>query len=289
MDTILEMKNVSKSFKDFRLENINLTLERGYVMGLIGPNGAGKTSVIKLIMNLLRCDSGSISIFGMDSRTNEKEIKERIGFVYDTNIYPEHLSLGKIGSLIAGFYKKWDQGQFEKYLERFELNPGSRLYKLSKGMKMKFSIAVALSHHAELIIMDEPTSGLDPVFRRELLDIMHGLMEHGDCSIIFSTHITSDLDRIADFITLIDKGRIVFSKSFDDIMGNYRVLKGPKSFIDKIDPSWLKGVRVNKFGFDALCTEGVKAAEELGDSIVLEKPSIEDIMVYLSGKAGEQA
>ena len=257
-------------------------------MGLVGPNGAGKTTVIKLIMNLLRKGSGSVNVFGLDNQKYEKEIKQRIGFVYDENIYPEHLRLERIGALISGFYKNWDQDRFEKYLDRFDLDPKIKLSKLSRGMKMKFAIAIALSHDAELIIMDEPTSGLDPVFRREVLDLLHGIMEDGERSIIFSSHITSDLDRIADVVTLIDNGRIVLSMPYDEIMRKYRVMKGPKSLIDKIDPSWLQGARISKFGFDALCLEGEKAAREFGDTVVLEKPGIEDIMVYYSGKAGEE-
>ncbi|HPP36745.1 MAG TPA: ABC transporter ATP-binding protein, partial [Clostridiales bacterium] len=187
MDTVVEMKNVTKDFKNFRLDNVSLTLEKGYVMGLVGANGAGKTTIIKLIMNLLRKDSGSINVFGMDNQKFEKEIKQRIGFVYDENIYPEHLRLEKIGAVISSFYTNWNQERFIKYLKMFELDPKIRLSKLSKGMKMKFAIAVALSHDAELIIMDEPTSGLDPVFRREVLDLLHGIMEDGECSIIFSS------------------------------------------------------------------------------------------------------
>ncbi|HOJ81190.1 MAG TPA: ABC transporter ATP-binding protein [Clostridiales bacterium] len=287
MDTVVEMKNVTKDFKNFRLDNVSLTLEKGYVMGLVGANGAGKTTIIKLIMNLLRKDSGSINVFGMDNQKFEKEIKQRIGFVYDENIYPEHLRLEKIGAVISSFYTNWNQERFIKYLKMFELDPKIRLSKLSKGMKMKFAIAVALSHDAELIIMDEPTSGLDPVFRREVLDLLHGIMEDGECSIIFSSHITSDLDKIADVITLVDKGRIVLSMPYDEMMRKYRVLKGPKSLIDRIDPSWLQGVRVNRFGFDALCLEGERAAREFGNTVVLEKPGIEDIMVYYTRKAGE--
>jgi ABC-2 type transport system ATP-binding protein len=288
MGTVVEMINVTKDFKNFKLDNVSLTLEKGYTMGLVGPNGAGKTTVIKLIMNLLRKGSGSVNVFGLDNQKYEKEIKQRIGFVYDENIYPEHLRLERIGALISGFYKNWDQDRFEKYLDRFDLDPKIKLSKLSRGMKMKFAIAIALSHDAELIIMDEPTSGLDPVFRREVLDLLHGIMEDGERSIIFSSHITSDLDRIADVVTLIDNGRIVLSMPYDEIMRKYRVMKGPKSLIDKIDPSWLQGARISKFGFDALCLEGEKAAREFGDTVVLEKPGIEDIMVYYSGKAGEE-
>lgn len=286
METVVELRNVTKDFKNFRLEDVSLALERGYTMGLVGANGAGKTTIIKLIMNLLRKDSGTIKVFGMDNQAFEKEIKQRIGFVYDENIYPDNLRLCRIGSLISNFYKDWDQERFEKYLNRFDLDPKIKLSKLSRGMKMKFSIAVALSHNAELIIMDEPTSGLDPVFRREILDLLHNIMEDGERTIIFSSHITSDLDRIADVITLVDSGKIVLSMPYDEMMRKYRVLKGPKVLIDKIDPSWLQGVRINRFGFDALCLEGEKAAREFGNTVVLEKPSIEDIMVYYSGKVG---
>jgi len=178
MNNILEVQNINKSYKDFSLKNVSFELKEGYIMGFIGPNGAGKTTVIKLIMNLIKKDSGSIKVFGKDHIKNEKEIKDRIGFVYDDNCYYEEFKLYEIKRIIAPFYSKWNDDLFNKYIRQFELPLDKKLKKLSKGMKMKFSIAMALSHDPDLIIMDEPTAGLDPVFRAELLELLLELMQN---------------------------------------------------------------------------------------------------------------
>ena len=175
MNYILEVENLTKKFKNFTLDNINFKLEPGYIMGFIGPNGAGKSTTIKLIMNLLKKNSGEIKVFGMDHVKYEKEIKDRIGFVYDENYYYEDLTIKQMKNIVASFYSKWDDDQFNYYIKEFDLNPKAKIKTLSKGMKMKFSLAIALSHHADLIIMDEPTSGLDPIFRREILDILYNI------------------------------------------------------------------------------------------------------------------
>jgi len=280
MKNILEIKNVTKSYKDFKIDDISFNLEKGYIMGFVGANGTGKTTTIKLIMNLIKKQSGQINIFGMDNVLCEKEVKERIGFVYDENIYFEHLKIGSLAKLISKFYKKWDWSAFDNYMKRFDLDKNKKISKLSKGTKTKVSIAIALSHNAELIIMDEPTSGLDPVFRSEILEILHDVMLDENKSILFSTHITSDLEKIADHITFIDKGKILFSEAYSKIIDDYRVLKGPKSLLDRVDKTLLIGCNAGKFGIEALTREGNRISQIYGDEIVLEKPTIEDIMVY---------
>lgn len=197
MEKILEIKNVSKQYDDFSLKNINISLDRGYVMGFIGPNGAGKSTTIKLIMNLIKKDSGQIKVFGLDHEKDEMKIKEKIGFVYDENHFYEELTVHEMKNMIRPFYKRWDEKLFAKYVKEFKLPIKKTIKHLSKGMKMKFSLAVALSHHAELLIMDEPTSGLDPLIRSELLDILRILIEDENKAVFFSTHITSDLEKIA--------------------------------------------------------------------------------------------
>ena len=202
---MLEINNLSKEFYEgFKLDNISFKLEPGYIMGFIGPNGSGKSTAIKLIMNLLKKDSGEIKIFGKDNIKSEIEIKDRIGFVYDEPYFYDNLTINHMKNIIAPFYSKWDDDLFQKYLRDFELGNDYKIKKLSKGMKMKFALAIALSHHAELIIMDEPTSGLDPIFRREILDILHNIIQDENTSIFFSTHITTDLEKIADYITYIN-------------------------------------------------------------------------------------
>lgn len=174
---MLEIKNLTKDFNKFKLDNVSFKLEPGYIMGFIGPNGAGKSTTIKLIMNLLKKDSGEIKVFGKDHIQFEKEIKNRIGFVYDESYFYEDLTIRQMKNIISPFYKKWDEKLFNKYIKDFDLDLNQKIKKLSKGMKMKFSLAIALSHNADLIIMDEPTSGLDPIFRSEILDVLYSIIQ----------------------------------------------------------------------------------------------------------------
>lgn len=281
MENILEIANLRKEYQDFTLNNISFNLKRGYIMGFIGPNGAGKSTTIKLIMNLIKRDRGEIKVFGLDNIENEVEIKQRIGFVYDENYYYEELTINEIKRIIAPFYRNWDESIFQKYIKEFELSLKKKIKDLSKGMKMKFSLAIALAHNADLIIMDEPTSGLDPIFRNEILDILANLLQDENKGVLFSTHITSDLDKVADYITFINKGNIVFSKSRDEIMDNYAVVKGNKELIDQDTRKEFLGLRKNKFGFAAL-TDNVAQIKKIfpEESLIVEKASLEDIMLY---------
>lgn len=280
MDNIIEVKDLRKEYKDFTLMDISFSLERGYIMGFIGPNGAGKSTTIKLIMNLVHKNSGEVKIFGLDNIKNEKEVKNRIGFVYDDNYFYEELTIERMKNIIARFYKNWDEVAFNKYIKDFNLNPKKKIKELSKGMKMKFSLAVALSHKAELIIMDEPTSGLDPVFRREILDILYFLIQDEQKSILFSTHITTDLEKIADYITFLNDGEIIFSKQKDEIMDNYAIVKGGLELLNSNTKKEFLGIRENSFGFEALIDDGEKARRLFKDKVAIERPSLEDIMVY---------
>lgn len=280
MDKILEVNNLRKEYKYFTLNNISFSLERGYIMGFIGPNGAGKSTTIKLIMNLIHRNQGTIKIFGFDNIKHEKEIKDRIGFVYDENYYYEELTMDTMKKIVMPFYSKWDDDAFNKYMKDFDLNPKKKIKELSKGMKMKFALAIALSHNAELIIMDEPTSGLDPVFRREILDILYSIIQDESKSIFFSTHITTDLEKIADYITFINEGSIVFSKTKDDIMESYGIVKGGLELLNGSSRKEFLGIRENAFGFEALTDDQNKVKKLFGDKVVIEKPSLEDIMIY---------
>ena len=280
MDKILEVNNLRKEYKYFTLNNISFSLQRGYIMGFIGPNGAGKSTTIKLIMNLIHRNQGTIKIFGLDNIKHEKEIKDRIGFVYDENYYYEELTMDTMKKIVMPFYSKWDDDAFNKYMKDFDLNPKKKIKELSKGMKMKFALAIALSHNAELIIMDEPTSGLDPVFRREILDILYSIIQDESKSIFFSTHITTDLEKIADYITFINEGSIVFSKTNDDIMESYGIVKGGLELLNGSSRKEFLGIRENAFGFEALTDDQNKVKKLFGDKVVIEKPSLEDIMIY---------
>ncbi|GFZ33568.1 ABC transporter ATP-binding protein [Clostridium zeae] len=280
MNDILEVTNLSKSYKDFTLDNISFSLKRGFIMGFIGPNGAGKSTTIKLIMNLIRRDSGNIKIFNQDNISNEKAIKQKIGFVYDENYFYEDLTTEEMKDIISPFYKEWDNSTFNKYMNEFSLPKNKKIKDLSKGMKMKYSLAISLSHNAEFIIMDEPTSGLDPIFRSEMLDILCSIIQDENKSIFFSTHITTDLEKIADYITFLNNGRIVFSKDKDEILKSYRIVKGDSSLLDKETRKKFISVKENSFGFEALTDNAGSIKKTFGDKILLEKASLEDIMVY---------
>lgn len=280
MENVVELKNVTKTFKDFSVKNINLQVKQGFVTGFIGANGAGKSTTIKMMMNLLKPDAGEVRLFGLDYKKHEKEIKERIGFVYDGNVFFEGLNLKDIKRIISPAYKHWDNTLFYQYIEQFELPLNKTVKTFSKGMQMKASLAIALSHHAELIIMDEPTAGLDPVFRRELLNLLQELMVDDNRTIFFSTHITTDLDRIADYIAFIQRGKLVFNKSIHDVAEDYALVKGGMELLDRDTEKAFVHVHRASTGFEAL-TDNIKAVKNIfGDSVVIEQASLEDIMYY---------
>lgn len=287
MEKILEIKNLTKHYQGFSLKNINISLDRGYVMGFIGPNGAGKTTTIKLIMNLMQKDGGEIKIFGLDHEKDELQIKERIGFVYDENHFYEELTVQEMKNLIRPFYKRWDEQLFAKYLKEFDLSLNTKIKHLSKGMKMKFSLAIALSHHAELLIMDEPTSGLDPIIRSELLGILRWLMEDENKAVFFSTHITSDLEKIADYITIIYNGEIILSKPKDELLEDYCIVKGSKEFLASISEVSFIGIETNKFGFKGLHDNKREVLEHYGNSVVIERPTLDDILLFSTKGSGD--
>ena len=277
---MLKIENLNKEFKNFQLKDVSFQVKKGYIMGFVGPNGSGKTTTIKLIMNLLKRDSGSIEIFGKDNIEFEREVKNRIGFVYDESYFYEDLTLKAMKNIIAPFYSSWDEALYKKYIRDFSLDEKMKIQKLSKGMKMKFALSIALSHHADLIIMDEPTSGLDPIFRREILDILYSIIQDENKSIFFSTHITTDLEKIADYITFIDRGEIVFSKEKDLILDSYGLVKGGNENLSPELEKSLLGFRRSQVGFEGLTDNKSSIRELSGDSILIERPSIEDIMFY---------
>lgn len=283
MENVLEIKNLSKKYKNFTLNNINLTLDKGFIMGIIGENGAGKTTLIKLIMNLVNKSEGSIRVFGMDYIKNEKEIKDRIGFVYDQFYGYDYLSLQDNTNLLAPMYSKWNIEKYKYYINKFSLNEKQKLRELSKGMRMKYSLCLALSHGAELILMDEPTAGLDPIVRNELLDELQDLIYEENISVIISTHITSDLEKIADFITFIKEGEVIFSISKDEILEEFKIVKGKNEDLNEEVEKLFLGLRKNAYGFEGLTNKVHEIEEALKDKIVLESTSLEKIML-LYGK-----
>ncbi|TPE70002.1 ABC transporter ATP-binding protein [Halalkalibacterium halodurans] len=283
MENIVELINVTKTFKDFSINKMDLQVKKGFVTGFIGANGAGKSTTIKMMMNLLKPDDGEVKLFGMDYTTHEKAIKERIGFVYDGNVFFEGLNLKDIKHIVGPAYKRWDDTLFYQYVDKFELPLNKAIKTFSKGMQMKASLAIALSHHAELIIMDEPTAGLDPIFRRELLDILQELMIDNDRTIFFSTHITTDLDRIADYIAFMQGGNLVFNQSIHDIDENYALVKGGLDLLDKDTEKAFVHVRRASTGFEALTNNLSVVKNIFGDTVIIERATLEDIMYYMKG------
>ena len=236
-------------------------------------------------MNLIMKQSGEVKIFGLDHREFEVEVKKRIGFVYDTPNYYQHLNLKQLKNTIAPFYEKWDESAFNSLVDRFELPLNKKLKKVSKGMAMKSSIAIALSHHADFIIMDEPTSGLDPVVRRELLDFLRELMQDENKSILFSSHVTTDIEQAADYITYVDGGKIVFSKTKDEVFEQYALVKGGNDLIDDETKKNFVGVWKGEYGFEGLVSDVEAAKKVFGENAIYDRASLEDIMFFNSSKS----
>lgn len=280
MEHAIQMQHVSKRYSGFALQDISLSVKKGFITGFIGPNGSGKSTTIRCMMNLVRKDAGSVHIFGRDIARHEREVKQRIGFVYDENYFYDDLTVAEMRKLIAPFYERWDNRQFRAYLEQFEVPERKKIRELSKGMKMKFSLAVALSHHADLIIMDEPTSGLDPVFRREILNILRDFLQDEEKTVFFSTHITTDLEQIADYIAFIYKGRMVFQTDKESLAESYGLIKGPKELLDGDTKKYFVGLRVTDNGFEGLTGDLATASRLFGGEALVEKATLEDIMYY---------
>lgn len=278
MDNILEIYGLHKSYKNFSLQDVSFTLPEGCITGFIGANGAGKTTTIKTMLGLTGKSSGTIRFFGMDMAADEQKIKERIGIVLDDGCFYDELTLAEMKGIIAPAYKTWCETEFRDYLDRFSLNPKQKINTLSKGMRMKFSLALALSHKAEVLIMDEPTSGLDPAVRRQLLAILTDYMDNGGKGVFFSTHITSDLDKIADMLILIDHGKIIFQEDRDTLLELYRIVKGDVRDLNAESRPLFMNISETAFGFTGI-TKQVEAVKKCMPKAVMERPVIEDIML----------
>ncbi|PRA08587.1 MULTISPECIES: ABC transporter ATP-binding protein [unclassified Paenibacillus] len=283
----IELRNVTKTYPLFKVDNVSLDVKKGYITGLIGPNGAGKSTLIKMITGLIQPDKGSLKTLGSEMPNQEVDIKQRLGIVSDECFYYEHLTIREMTQMIAPFYTKWDNKAFNDYLDQFELSPKKKIQDLSKGMKIKYSLAVALSHEADLLIMDEPTSGLDPVFRRELLDLLADMIQDETRSIIFSTHITTDLERIADYITFIHQGKLVFNEAKDDVLERYTIVKGDMDLLDSDIRKHFIGIRETAVGFEALSDHKAEAERLFGSLALLQRPTLEDL-IYFTAKGGRK-
>jgi ABC-2 type transport system ATP-binding protein len=277
MDYALEVSGMYKRLETFELSNINFKLEPGYIMGLIGPNGAGKSTLVQTILGLYKPTEGSVRVFGLDLLEHEREAKAQIGFALDENPFDRSLSAKDNAGMYGRYYPNWDQKTFGKYCRLFELDTKKPLMKLSKGNQMKFQLAFALSHDARLLVFDEPTSGLDPVFRREFIEIMCDLISEGDRSILFSTHLTEELDKIADYITFINNGKQQFSSSKEELMEQYSLVRGSEKEIAQLGSSSIVGMKNGESMTEALVR---KERMILPDNLTFVQPTIEDIIYY---------
>ncbi|HAW71804.1 MAG TPA: ABC transporter [Firmicutes bacterium] len=275
MDNILEIQNLTKAYDDFTLDKISLALPKGSIMGFIGGNGAGKTTTIKLILNLIHRDSGNIKVFGLDNLDYEKQIKEDLGVVFDESSFPASMKVPHINKVLGRIYKNWDAVVFSSYIDKFGLPVKKEIKDFSRGMKMKLAIAVALSHHAKLLILDEATSGLDPVVRDEILDVFLDFIQDENHSIFVSSHIISDIEKVADYIAFINNGRIIFCESKDQLLNNYGILKCRTAEFETLDRTYVKGYRKSEFGVEALVIR-----DHFRGKYTVDRASIEDIMLY---------
>ena len=283
--TILTVEGLSKRYPSFYLRDVSFTLETGYIMGFIGSNGAGKTTTLKSMINLVHKDSGVVRILGKDFTQNEIELKQDLGIMFGGVDYYRKHKIYQISRVVRRFFKNWDDDIYQTYLRRFSIDENKRVEELSNGMRVKYSLALAMSHQAKLFLLDEPTSGLDPIARDDILDLFQELIEDGSRSILFSTHITSDLEKCADYITYIENGQIIESRSKDDVLSAYRIVKGKQDQLPSIS-SKLIGYKKNAFGFTGL----TKNSDLQGSgSLLIEPASLEDIMIYTRRKNDEES
>ena len=268
------LKGLVKEFKDFKLGPLDLKIPKGTIVGYIGENGAGKSTTIKLLLGLIRPDQGEITILGQRDPKNTA-LKDRMGVVFDDLFLPEDTNLKDLENFCSGIYSHWQKQTFYYYVEKFHLLKDQPINNYSRGMKMKLSMAVALSHQAELLLLDEATSGLDPVAREEILDLLMDFMQDEDHTVLISSHILSDLDKIADYIAFIHQGKLLFMETKDVLKEEYRICSLSKEDAEKLDPKAIIGRKVHAFGQELLVRKNL-----VPKNLKLEKPSIEDIMVY---------
>ena len=280
MENILEIKGLNKTYKGFSLRDVSFSLPRGYIMGFVGENGSGKTTTIRSILDMAKFDSGKISVFGLDSVKDTIAIKEKLGVVFDSLYIADNLNVKQIEQQFKPFYKEWDSDEYSARIKKFGLPTDKAVGDFSKGMKMKLMIAVALSHNAEFMILDEPTSGLDPVARDELLDILAEYIEDEKRSVLFSSHIPSDVERIADYVTILHNGKVWFTGTKDELTENYVVVKGAENDIPSGAMEKFIGFHAYRNGFDAMMK--IEDTGILSDELETEKASIDEILVYIA-------
>ena len=281
---VIELKNVTKDYGDFKLDNVSFAVPEGTVCGFIGQNGAGKTTTISLILDVIKRDSGEITLFGESVNKDTAYLRENIGVVFDEMGFHEFMTGRDINIMMKNIYKNWDEQVFFDNLKKFSLPSKKKCGAFSRGMRMKLQIAVALSHNAKLLIMDEPTSGLDPIVRNEMINIFREFVVEEDHTILLSSHITSDLEKIADEVVFIDGGKIVLSGNKDEILEKHAVVKCKKDELSKVSESLIVNSEVSDYGAEILVNDR-HAAEKLYPGMVIERAELEQIMIgYVNGK-----
>lgn len=276
----LDIRNLNKKYPNFQIKDVSFQLEKGFIMGFIGANGAGKTTTIKSILNMVQVDRGEIYILGKNIADHEIELKQEIGCAFGDIDFYTRSKIKTLTDITKKFYKNWNDETYYNYLKRFKLDENKKIAELSRGMKVKYSLALALSHGAKLLILDEPTSGLDPVSRDDLLDLFQELIIDGEISILFSTHITSDLERCADYITFIEQGQIIASSEKNELKESYRLLSGSEAQLNEVR-AHLISYKINSFGFTGL----IHAKDiDPSSSMRATTPSLDDIMIYFAKK-----
>lgn len=282
MENILQVENLSKHYSGFNLDNVSFSVPKGTIMGLIGENGAGKSTTIKTILGLVKKDGGKVSFWGQEL-SKSKQFKEDIGVVFDDINFYETLTPEKAGKISAAAYKQWDKELYGNYLKRFGLDENKEIKSLSKGMKTKLCIAVALSHKPKLLILDEATSGLDPVMRDDILDVFLDFVQDEEHSVIMSSHITADLEKIADYITFIHKGKVILSKSKDDLRYNYGIIRCGEKLFSQINKGEILAFRKEDYQYSVLVSGKEKAGRKYKNAVV-DPASVDEIMLlYVKG------
>ena len=280
MKNVIEIRSLEKKYENFDLKINKLNIPSGTIIGLIGENGAGKTTLIKLLLKIINKDSGNVKIFNKNLEEDELNIKEDIGVVLDNTFFPEILTIKDINYIMQDVYKNWDKELFFKYMKDFNIKENQTLKTMSKGMRKKVEIATALSHYPKLLILDEATSGLDPIVRNEILDLFLDFIEDEEHTIILSTHITSDLEHVADYILFINKGRIVLEQEKDEILDNYRIIKCDLDKFDKIDKEDIVSFRKNKYNYEIL-VNNIKKCNKKYKDFIIDKITLEDLMLFI--------
>ena len=286
-ENAIEIKGVTKRYDGFTLDNISFNVPKGSIMGFIGQNGAGKTTTIHSLLNIIPIDAGEIKLLGFDHIAAENEAKERMGVVFDECPFHDIFTADQMAKVFRGLYAGWNDGTFGEYLERFQLPRRKKIGKFSKGMKMKLQIACALSHGAELLVMDEATTGLDPVVRSEILDIFLEFLQDEGHSILMSSHITSDLEKIADSVTFIDKGKVLISGYKDDILMSHTLMKCTKADYAELDKNDFISARLTDFGAEVLMPDRESAKQKYSGA-VFDPTTLEEIMVFYVNRAKKE-